>query len=283
MTRSEVNIAAVDDLVKNGHQIASRMIAESLNIPKTVVLRILKENLGKRELCACFVPHSLAPEQREDHVTSCQDIIMMADVDKNFFNKIIMGDETWCFAYDPETKQQNSEWIGETSPQPKKLKFQIPHIKNMLIIFFDSQGAVHKELVPDRKTVNAEFYKGVMVHLLKRIQRVRPAAFCSRDCFLLHDNAPAHKAASVCQYFTQKNVTILYHPLYSPDLSLPDYFLFPKLKMKLKGLHFADVAEIQEAVTDELQKVQKMEFSAAFQKLHNRTKAYIYVNGAYFE
>jgi len=26
----------------------------------------------------------------------------------------------------------------------------------------------------------------------------------------------------------------------------------PKLKMKLKGLHFADVAEIQEAVTDEL-------------------------------
>jgi len=43
-------------------------------------------------------------------------------------------------------------------------------------------------------------------------------------------------------------------PLYSPDLSLPDYFLFPKLKMKLKGFHFADVAEIQEAVTDELKK-----------------------------
>ena len=34
--------------------------------------------------------------------------------------------------------------------------------------------------------------------------------------------------------------------------------------MKLKGLHFADVAEIQEAVTDELKKVQKEEFSAAF-------------------
>jgi len=27
--------------------------------------------------------------------------------------------------------------------------------------------------------------------------------------------------------------------------------------MKLKGLHFADVAEIQEAVTDELKKVQE--------------------------
>jgi len=70
------------------------MIAESLNIPKAVVLRILKEDLGKRRLCARFVPHSLTPEQKEDRVTSCQDIIAVADADKYFFNKIITGDET---------------------------------------------------------------------------------------------------------------------------------------------------------------------------------------------
>jgi hypothetical protein len=52
--------------------------------------------------------------------------------------------------------------------------------------------------------------------------------------------------------------------------------------MKLKELHFADVTEMQEAVTDEL-KAQKEEFSAAFQKLYDRTKSCIYVNGAYFE
>jgi len=52
--------------------------------------------------------------------------------------------------------------------------------------------------------------------------------------------------------------------------------------MKLKGLHFADVAEIQEAVTDELKKVQKEELSAAFQKLYHCAKACIYANGAYF-
>jgi len=51
------------------------MIAESLNIPKTVVSQILEEDLGKRKLYAHFVPHSLTPEQREDRVTSCQDII----------------------------------------------------------------------------------------------------------------------------------------------------------------------------------------------------------------
>jgi hypothetical protein len=59
---------------------------------------------------------------------------------------------------------------------------------------------VHKEFVLEGKTVNAEFYKGVMDRLLKRIQQVRAAAFCSRDIFLLHDKAPAYKAASVCHF-----------------------------------------------------------------------------------
>ena len=57
LARTEVNIAAVADLDKNDRLIASRMIVESLNIPKTVVLWILKEDLGKRKLCARFVPH----------------------------------------------------------------------------------------------------------------------------------------------------------------------------------------------------------------------------------
>jgi len=192
----------------------------------------------------------------------------MVDADKNFLNKIITGDETWCFAYDPETKQQSSEWVGEIFPRPKKLKFQRSRIKTMLITLLDSEGVIHKAFIPEGKIVNAEFYKEVMNRLLKRIQRVRPAAFCSRDFFLLHDNASAHKAANVCQFLTpQKKVTTLYHSPYSPDLSPPDYFLFSKLKMKLKGLHFADVVEIQEAVTEKLKEIQKEEFSATFQKL----------------
>jgi hypothetical protein len=125
-TQNEVNIAAVADWVKNDHQIALKMKAGSLNIPKTVV-QILKENLGKRKLCARFVPHSLTPQQREDHVTACQDIIVMANANKDFFNKIIMGDETQCFAYDSETKRQSSEWVSETSPRLKKQIPKVPH------------------------------------------------------------------------------------------------------------------------------------------------------------
>jgi hypothetical protein len=50
----------------------------------------------------------------------------------------------------------------------------------MLITLLDSEGVVHKAFIPEGKIVNAEFYKEVMNRLLKRIQRFRPAAFCSR-------------------------------------------------------------------------------------------------------
>jgi len=98
----------------------------------------------------------------------------MTDADNICFNKIITRDETWCFAYGPETKRKISEWR---------------HVD----IFFDSQGVLHKEFVPEEKIGNAKFYKGVMDRLLKRIQRVRPAAFCSRDFFCCTIIHPATK------------------------------------------------------------------------------------------
>jgi hypothetical protein len=56
-TRTEVNIAAVADFVKNDRRIASRMVAESLNMPKAVVLRILKR-ISERESCVNVLFHA---------------------------------------------------------------------------------------------------------------------------------------------------------------------------------------------------------------------------------
>jgi len=86
----------------------------------------------------------------------------------------------------------------------------------MLIILFDYQGAVHKEFVPEGKTVNVEFYKAAMDRLLKCIHRVHPAAFCCRDFFLLHNNAPAHKAASVCQFWPPPQKKKILQPFITP-------------------------------------------------------------------
>jgi len=38
-----------------------------------------------------------------------------------------------------------------------------------------------------------------------------------------------------------KQITVLEHPAYSPDLAPSDFFLFPKIKEILKGRHFDDI------------------------------------------
>jgi len=124
-------------------------------------------------------------------------------------------------------------------------------------------------------TVNAEYYKGVLDRLISRIRRVRPALYRTHEFFLLHDNSPAHSVAKIRQFLTQKQVATLNHPQYSPDLSPPDYFLFPKVKLQLNGARFNTTEEIQKAVTDRLNKILAEDFSNAMKKLERRANLYI--------
>jgi len=54
----------------------------------------------------------------------------------------------------PETKRQSKEWHTSASPHPKKARMSMSKIKSTLICFFDSQGIVYTEFVPQRHTGN---------------------------------------------------------------------------------------------------------------------------------
>jgi transposase len=62
-SRTNDKIATVDKMVKEDRKVTFRLIADTLGIPETVVLRILREDLKKRKLCSRFVPHALTREQ----------------------------------------------------------------------------------------------------------------------------------------------------------------------------------------------------------------------------
>ena len=59
------------------------------------------------------------------------------------------------------------------------------------------------------------------------------------------DNAPAHNALSLKQFLANKNITVLEHPPYSPDLALCNFCRFPKIKSALKGTHFVSVENVK--------------------------------------
>ena len=47
---------------------------------------------------------------------------------------------------------------------------------------------------------------------------------------LIVNNAPAHAAVLTRRILTNNNMTMVPHPLYSPDLAPCEFFLFPKMK-----------------------------------------------------
>jgi len=151
----------------------------------------------------------------------------------------------------------------------------------MIIVFFDSRDIVHKEFVSPGQTVNHAFYKDVLERLRKMVQRVR------RDIadhwVLQHDKAPTPTALSIREYVAKKNIPVLPHPPYSPDLAPCDSYLFPKLKSKLKGQHFGTMENIQKIITDELNTLTENDFQYCYDQWKIRWNHCVTSQGSYFE
>ena len=151
----------------------------------------------------------------------------------------------------------------------------------MIIVFFDSRGIVHKEFVPPGQTVNHAFYKDVLERLRKRVQRYRRDI--ADDWVLQHENASAHTAISIREFLAKKNIPVLPHPPYSPDIAPCDFYLFPKLKSKLKGYHFGTMENIQIIVTDELNTLTENDFQYCYDQWKKRWNHCVTSQGSYFE
>jgi hypothetical protein len=65
----------------------------------------------------------------------------------------------------------------------------------MLITFFDIEGTVHFEFIPQGQTVNQANYVEITKQLGEAVPRKGPELW-PNDSILHHDNAPAHKALS---------------------------------------------------------------------------------------
>jgi hypothetical protein len=61
-------------------------------------------------------------------------------------------------------------------------------------------------------------------------------------------------------------MSVIPHPPYSPDLAPCDFFLLPKIKLKLKGRRFDTNEEMQAESQRVLDTLTEKDFQEAFQK-----------------
>ena len=161
-------------------------------------------NLNIKRLSAKFVPRLLTEDQKNNCLNVCYDLREQVGNNTQILSKVVTGDETWCYGYDPETNQASSQWKTPNSPKPKKAQQVRSNVKLMLISFFDANGIVHKEFAPPGQTVNQQFYLEVLRRLHDSVPKKQPEMWSSGDWFHHHDNAPAHTALSVQQFLTKK-------------------------------------------------------------------------------
>jgi hypothetical protein len=94
-----------------------------------------------------------------------------------------------------------------------------------------------------------------------------PLRTLARKTWLLHhDKAPSHTFALTQQFQAKNKIAVIPHPPYSPDLVFCDFFLFSKMKLKLKGHRLGNIAEIQAESQRVLDTLTEKGFQEAFKE-----------------
>ena len=74
---------------------------------------------------------------------------------------------------------------------------------------------------------------------------------------ILHDNARPHITDVTTKTFRDYGRKVSPHASYSPDLSPPDFDLFPKLKEPLRRSYFSSLEELSADVTQAIRLMNK--------------------------
>jgi hypothetical protein len=73
--------------------------------------------------------------------------------------------------YDVEMKMQSSQWVGKSSPRPKKAGRVRSNVKVMLKFFLDIEVVVHYKFLRQGQTLNRWYYIEVLKRLRENVKR----------------------------------------------------------------------------------------------------------------
>ena len=188
--------------------------------------------------------------------------------DPNFLSRVM-------YNYDPETEQQSLQWkkcakLAATSSQCWSffLTFKVLCIRSLFHLVRLSMGIF-----------TASFWDewGKMWGA-NSLRCGRTETGCCTMTMRLHT---PHALWGIS--WQKNNVTTVPHPAYSPDLAHCDFYVFPKMKLCLKGRHFISIEEIQAESQQVLNTLRLAVFNECFQKWQNHWDHCIQAQGHYFE
>ena len=242
------NVDIAHQLVLENRKISIECIVQETGLSTGTVHTILHEHLSMSKVCARWVPKMLTPDMKATRVNTSSVLLSRYNVNpENFLSRVVTGDETWVYYYDPPSKFESMEWKHAGSPRTKKFKVSRTTKKVMATVFWDTDGVIHIDYLPRGTTMNGQYYADLLVRLRESIKEKRRGKI-RRGVLLQQDNAPVHSSKVAMQSVRDCGFELLPHPPYSPDLAPSDFFLFSKLKKELRGQRYDDDDELMLAV-----------------------------------
>ena len=259
-----------------------RQLAQDTGISTHSVHKVLRSTLKLSKRPARFVPHLLTDAQKDRCVRLSRGALAMLRRRRGSPH-VICGDESWFWAWQPDSKQESMQWLPVAEVRPELVRQELSVRKMMLIAFFDEEGMVHHEWIPNGQGIDRHVYLNFMIQLREAVRRKRPRQWADNSWAILHDGAPAHRADIVQQWFTRHRIEQLPHPGYSPDLSPPDYWLFAQLKKMTRGHRYHNLQDLRTAVEAAMNSIPAADFASAMARYPERLRLCIQHHGAYFE
>ena len=112
--------------------------------------------------------------------------------------------------------------------------------------------------------MNKEMYIDILRRPRNAVRRKCPEKWRTNSWFMFHDNASGHRSVLVRDFLAKNNVITLEHPPNSPDLTVADIYLFPRLKLALKG-GCLDAFDFNKNAILELKRLSQNYFQECFQ------------------
>lgn len=289
--RPSTRLDSVEDIrnaVQTDRRKTIQEVATEVRRPPSTVHKVMKKDLGMRKLCPKFVPHLLTDANKKMRLDlSTQNLDNVRRIPR-YLDRIVSGDETWISLYNQETKFQSCQWVDKGGTRPQKIVKSRSTRKTMLTLFHDAYGVLLMEFLLNGETVDTDYYCQILSNLKERIRRKRPGLW-ERDqdgdrTFWLHqDNATPHTSAPSLALIGESGINLVPHPPYSPDLAPCDFAIFPYLKQQLRGMRFANIAEVQNRVRLVMRQTEPEMFYNAIRGMAFRWKKCKAAQGDYFE
>ncbi|XP_043501569.1 histone-lysine N-methyltransferase SETMAR-like [Polistes fuscatus] len=187
-------------------------LSNSLNQPWSTIQEHLKQ-IGKVSRAGVWVPHNLSEQNKANRSITCN-LLLQRHNTEAFFDRLITGDEKWVLYDNPKRKRQ---WL---SPN------EIP-----------------------RSTAKPDLYSEQLQRVNQSLIEKWPAIVNRKGVILQHDNARPHCARRTLEKINELGWEVLPHPPYSPDVAPSDFHLFRALQHFLSGKTFANLDDIQNAIS----------------------------------